>query len=42
MKSTHIISYTKRALEKVKNPIERIAEVEGLVKHLESVKIRCK
>jgi histidinol dehydrogenase len=42
MKSTHIVSYTKKALEKVREPIERVAEVEGLIKHLESVKIRCK
>ena len=42
MKSTHIISYTKKALEKVREPIERVAEIEGLIKHIESVKIRCK
>ncbi|MCK4518965.1 MAG: histidinol dehydrogenase [Candidatus Omnitrophica bacterium] len=42
MRSTHIISYSKRALEKVREPLEQIAKVEGLIKHLESVRIRCK
>ncbi len=39
-KTSHIISYSKRALEKVKEPIEAIASLEGLVKHKESVQIR--
>ena len=39
-KSTHIISYTKRALEKVREPLEKIAQIEGLKKHLDSVKAR--
>jgi histidinol dehydrogenase len=39
-KSSHIISYTKKALEKVKGPIEHLATLEGLVKHMESVKVR--
>jgi histidinol dehydrogenase len=42
MKSTHIVQYSKKALENVKEPLERIAEVEGLKKHLNSVRIRCK
>jgi histidinol dehydrogenase len=42
MKSIHIISYTKKGLEKVKEAIERIAKVEGMTKHLESIEIRCK
>jgi len=39
-KSSHIISYTKRALEKVREPLEKIAGIEKLVKHLDSVKVR--
>jgi len=40
MKSTHIISYSKKALEKVREPLEKIAGIEGLSKHLDSVKAR--
>jgi histidinol dehydrogenase len=40
VKSTHIISYSKKALEKIKEPLEKIASIEGLNKHLDSVKIR--
>lgn len=40
LKSNHIISYSKKALEKVKEPIEKIAGIEGLKEHLESVKAR--
>jgi len=36
IKSTHIISYTKKALEKIKEPLEKIAGIEGLTKHLDS------
>jgi histidinol dehydrogenase len=39
-KSMHIISYSKKALEKVKGPLEKIAAIEGLTKHLDSVKVR--
>jgi len=39
-KSSHIISYTKRALEKVRAPLEKVAGIEKLSKHLDSVKIR--
>jgi len=42
MKKSHIISYSKRALEKMKEPIEKIATLEGLPKHYESVNIRFK
>ncbi len=41
-KSTHIISYTRKALEKVREPLEKIAEIEGLKKHVDSVKERFK
>lgn len=40
IKANHIISYSKKALEKIKEPLEKIAEIEGLSKHLESVKAR--
>jgi len=40
MKSSHIISYTKKALDKVREPVEKIAGIEGLNKHLESMKTR--
>jgi len=40
MKSNHIISYSKKALEKIKDPLEKIASIEGLNKHLDSVKAR--
>lgn len=39
-KSTHMLSYTRRALEKVREPLEKIAGIEGLKKHLDSVKAR--
>ncbi|MFH1269625.1 MAG: histidinol dehydrogenase [Candidatus Omnitrophota bacterium] len=40
MKSSHIISYSRKALEKIKEPLEKIAGIEGLDKHLDSVKVR--
>jgi len=40
VKRSHVISYTKKALEKVREPIEKIAELEGLQKHIQSIKIR--
>lgn len=40
MKSSHVVSYSRKALEKVKGPIEHLATLEGLPKHMESVKIR--
>ena len=39
-KKNHIISYSKRALEKIRGPIERVAQLEGLQKHYESIKVR--
>ena len=39
-KKSHIISYSKKALEKMKTPVEKIASLEGLPKHYESVNIR--
>lgn len=40
VKRSHIISYTKKALEKVREPIEKVAELEGLTKHIQSIKVR--
>ncbi|MFC1674724.1 histidinol dehydrogenase [Candidatus Omnitrophota bacterium] len=39
-KSSHIISYSKKALEKIKEPLEKIADIEGLKKHMDSVEVR--
>jgi len=39
-KSSHIMAYTKKALEKVRQPLESIAGIEGLEKHLASVRVR--
>jgi histidinol dehydrogenase len=41
-KMSHVISYSRKALEKVREPLEKIALVEGLVKHAESVNVRFK
>jgi histidinol dehydrogenase len=40
IKSNHTISYSKKALEKIREPLEKIANIEGLNKHLDSVKVR--
>jgi len=40
MKKIHVISYSKRALEKMRPHIEKVATLEGLPKHYESVNIR--
>ncbi len=40
LKCSHVISYTKKALEKVRGPVEYIGSLEGLTKHVESVKVR--
>lgn len=40
MKTSHIVSYSRKALEKVREPLEKVALIEGLVKHAESVNIR--
>jgi histidinol dehydrogenase len=39
-KSSHIISYNKKALEKIREPLEKVAGIEKLDKHLDSVKVR--
>ena len=40
IKSKHILSFSKKGLERSKEPLEKIAGIEGLDKHLESVKTR--
>ena len=40
LKSSHVISYSRKALEKVRGPIEYLSNLEGLTKHAESVKVR--
>jgi histidinol dehydrogenase len=40
LKSSHIISYSKKSLEKMKEPLEKIAGIEGMSRHLDSVKAR--
>lgn len=39
-KSSHILSFTKKALEKIREPLEKVAGIEKLNKHLDSVKVR--
>lgn len=40
MKSTQVISYTKEALEKVREPIRKLAEMEGMLLHRISLETR--
>jgi histidinol dehydrogenase len=40
IKSNHVISYSKKALENVRGPLEKVAAIEGLSEHLQSVKVR--
>jgi len=40
IKSTHIVSYSKKALEKEKDFIEKLTKIEKLQKHFDSVKAR--
>jgi len=40
VKSTHIIRYSKKALETGKRSIEMLAGIEGMVKHLDSINVR--
>ncbi|MBI5144785.1 MAG: histidinol dehydrogenase [Candidatus Omnitrophica bacterium] len=42
IKSSHIISYSKKSLEKIREPLEKIANIEGLNRHLDSVRLRFK
>ncbi len=40
LKESHIINYTKKALQEEEQVLEKIANLEGMVKHIESVKKR--
>ena len=40
IRRTHIITYTKKALEQVKEPLERLTAIEGLPRHYDAVKVR--
>ena len=40
LKESHIINYTKKALQEEEQVLEKIAGLEGMVKHIESVKKR--
>jgi len=42
MKTSHIISYSKKALEKIRNPILKVAHIEGMKKHAETIEVRFK
>ncbi len=42
LKSTHTISYSKKALEKEKTAMEKMTKIEGLQKHMESFDVRFK
>ncbi len=39
-KSSHMISYTRKALENIRAPLEKIAGIESLTKHVDSVRVR--
>ncbi|MCA9406162.1 MAG: histidinol dehydrogenase [Candidatus Omnitrophica bacterium] len=41
-KKSHIISYSKKALERMRGPIENVSTLEGLPKHCESIQVRFK
>ncbi len=40
IRRTHTISYTKKALERVCEPLEQLTAIEGLPKHFEAIKAR--
>ncbi len=40
IRRTHVISYTKKALERMREPLERLTAIEGLPKHFDAVKVR--
>ena len=42
MKTSHVISYSKKALERVREPIDTVAKIEGLTKHADSINVRFK
>ena len=40
IRRTHLISYTKKALERVRGPLEQLTAIEGLPRHFDAVKVR--
>ena len=40
MKSSHVICYSRKALEKIREPLEKVAGIEGMKEHVDSVKVR--
>ena len=40
IRRTHVISYTKKALERMREPLERLTAIEGLPRHYDAVKVR--
>lgn len=42
VKTSHVISYSRKALERMRGAIEMVAKVEGLTKHAESIAVRFK
>ena len=40
MKTSHVVHYTKKALEELEPTLEKLTQIEGLPKHMESVKAR--
>jgi histidinol dehydrogenase len=40
IRRTHLISYTKKALERFREPLERLTAIEGLPRHFDAVKAR--
>ena len=40
IRRTHVIGYTKKALERFREPLEQLTTIEGLPRHFEAVKVR--
>ena len=40
IRRTHVITYSKKALERMREPLERLTAIEGLPRHFDSVKAR--
>lgn len=40
MKTSHTIHYSKKALEEMKDAIEKLTSIEGLPKHMDAVRVR--
>ena len=40
IRRTHLITYTKKALERMREPLERLTAIEGLPRHFDAIKVR--